>query len=144
MLTPGTLNAKRFPERVRQPATAEPDSLEAFGIPAAVRANWGGSIATLNGLQLMAINHYGALDGENFVVTAPTSSGKTMIGELAALQKAHARQRGYIPAPDAGACQDKYDQFTRLHSPAGSRTIDPTGEHSDQLPELLRGQFARR
>jgi len=141
VLTPGTLYAERFPERVRQLATAELESLEAFGIPAAIRASWAGSIATLNELQLTAINDYGVLDGENLVVTAPTSSGKTMIGELAALQKAHARQRAIFLLPMRALVNDKYDQFICLYDPAGIRTIRATGEHSDQVPELLHGQF---
>jgi replicative superfamily II helicase len=37
-------------------------------------------------LQLSAVNEYGVLRGEHVVVSAPTSSGKTMIGELAALR----------------------------------------------------------
>lgn len=77
---------RRSPDRVRQPATADLDSLEGFGIPASIRAIWAGSIPALNRLQLAVINEYGVLDGENVVVTAAASSGKTMIGELAALQ----------------------------------------------------------
>lgn len=36
---------------------------------------------------------------------------------------------------------DKYEQFTRLYQTAEIRVIRATGEHSDQVPELLRGQF---
>ncbi len=140
-LTPGPLYAERFPERVRRPATADLESLGAFGISPAIRASWAGSIATLNGLQLAAINEYGVLDGENLVVTAPTSSGKTMIGELAALQKTHTRQRAIFLLPMKALVNDKFDQFTRMYGPVGIHTIRATGEHSDQIPELLRGQF---
>src|SRR5260370_41666393 len=85
VLVPGTLYAKRFPERIRQPATADLASLNAFGIPPAVLDAWAGSIAALNDLQLAAINHYGVLDGEKQVVTAPTSCGNTIYGGLPAL-----------------------------------------------------------
>ena len=40
----------------------------------------------LNQLQLDAINEYGILRGEHVVASAPTSSGKTMLGELAAVR----------------------------------------------------------
>jgi helicase len=141
VLTPCALYAERFPDHVRQPATADLDSLEAFGIPASIRTSWAGSVAALNGLQLAAINEYGVLDGENVVVTAPTSSGKTMIGELAALQKTQNRQRAIFLLPMRALVNDKYEQFTRLYQAAGIRVIRATGEHSDQVPELLRGQF---
>ncbi len=139
--TPGALYAERFPDRVRQPATADLGSLERFGIPASICASWAGSIPALNGLQLAAINEYDVLDGENVVVTAPTSSGKTMIGELAALQNTQNRQRAIFLLPMRALVNDKYEQFTRLYQTAGIRVIRATGEHSDQVPELLRGQF---
>src|SRR5260370_38001821 len=91
VLVPGTLYAKRFPDRIRQPATADLASLNAFGIPPAVLDAWAGSIAALNDLQLAAINDYGVLDRENLVVTAPTSSAKATISKLAARENAPTR-----------------------------------------------------
>lgn len=140
-LTPGPLYASRFPERVRQPATTNLQTLAAFGLPPAVLEAWAGSITGLNELQLSAINDFGVLDGENLVVTAPTSSGKTMIGELAALKNAETRQRAVFLLPMRALVNDKFEQFTRLYGPAGIRTIRATGEHSDDIPQLLRGQF---
>lgn len=141
VLTPGPLYAALFPERVRQPATSDLQSLEAYGLPSSVLAAWAGSIAGLNDLQLSAINEYGVLDGENLVVTAPTSSGKTMIGELAALKSAESRQRAIFLLPMRALVNDKYEQFSRMYGPAGIHTIRATGEHSDDVPQLLRGQF---
>lgn len=141
VLTPGPLYARRFPERVRQLATTHLQSLAAFGLPAAVLGAWAGAITGLNELQLSAINDFGVLDGENLVVTAPTSSGKTMIGELAALKNAETRQRAVFLLPMRALVNDKFEQFTGQYGPAGIRTIRATGEHSDDIPELLRGQF---
>jgi helicase len=141
MLTPGPLYASRFPERVRQPATTDLHSLAAFGLPPRVVDAWAGSITDLNELQLSAINDFGVLDGESLVVTAPTSSGKTMIGELAALKSAETRKRAVFLLPMRALVNDKFEQFTRVYGPAGIRTIRATGEHSDDIPELLRGQF---
>lgn len=126
---------------MRQPATTDLQSLAAFGLPPAVLDAWAGSITGLNELQLSAINDFGVLDGENLVVTAPTSSGKTMIGELAALKNAETRQRAVFLLPMRALVNDKFEQFTRVYGPAGIRTIRATGEHSDDIPQLLRGQF---
>lgn len=141
IMAPGSLYAERFPDRVRQPATSDLASLDVFGFPPAVPNAWAGSIPGLNELQLSAINDYGVLDGENLVVTAPTTSGKTMIGELAALKNAQTRQRAVFLLPMRALVNDKFDQFTRLYGPAGIVTIRATGEHSDDVPALLRGQF---
>ena len=49
----------------------------------------------LNPLQLKAVNEYGVLEGGSLLVVAPTSSGKTLIGELAAIQAVIARATAY-------------------------------------------------
>jgi superfamily II helicase len=40
----------------------------------------------LNVLQLTAVNEYRVLDGDSLLVVAPTSSGKTFIGEMASVR----------------------------------------------------------
>lgn len=142
VLTPGPVYSGRFPERVRTPATSDPQSLTAFGLSPEAIATWDGTITRLNDLQLSAINDYGVLDGENLVVTAPTSSGKTMIGELAALRAAGAGERAVFLLPMKALVNDKFDYFQRIYGPTGIRTIRATGDHSDHVPALLRGQFA--
>jgi helicase len=138
---PGSRYAALFPERVRSPATADLRSLSAFGLSETVIAAWASSIQALNALQLSAINDFNVLDGHNVVVSAPTSSGKTMIGELAALQSALRRRRAVFLLPMKALVNDKYEQFARLYQPAGITTIRATGDHSDEVPAFLRGQF---
>jgi hypothetical protein len=107
VFVPGERYASVFPERSR--ATIMPDisSLAAAGFPPALLSAWGGSIATLNALQLAAINEFGVLDGEHLVVSAPTSSGKTMIGELAALRNILDRKRCLFLLPLKALVADK-------------------------------------
>jgi helicase len=141
ILKPGSRFATLFPDRVRAPATADIESLAAFGFSPEILRAWSQTIPALNELQLTAINDYGVLDGENLVVTAPTSSGKTMIGELVALAGAQYRRRAVFLLPMRALVNDKYEQFTNLYGPAGLRTIRATGEHGDDVPALLSGQF---
>jgi len=141
ILKPGSRYAALFPDRVRAPATAEIESLAAFGFSAENMQAWSENIPSLNDLQLAAINDYRVLDGENLIVTAPTSSGKTMIGELAALAGAQDRRRAVFLLPMRALVNDKYEHFTTTYGPAGLRTIRATGEHSDDVPALLSGQF---
>lgn len=141
ILKPGSRYAALFPDRVRAPAIADLQSLASFGFSSKILEAWSEAIPSLNDLQLAAINDYGVLDGESLVVTAPTSSGKTMIGEIAALAGAQRRQRAVFLLPMRALVNDKYEQFTTTYGPAGLRTIRATGEHSDDVPALLSGQF---
>ncbi|MGU3500870.1 DEAD/DEAH box helicase [Mycobacterium sp. C31M] len=139
--TAGSNYGALFPDRVRQPATSDPASLVQYGLPQEVLDGWSGSISQLNDLQLRAINDYGVLDGKNLVVTAPTSSGKTMIGELAAIKASASRGRTVFLLPMKALVNDKYEQFTRVYGPLGIKTIRTTGDDSDQVSEFLRGQY---
>jgi replicative superfamily II helicase len=139
--TAGSQYGALFPDRVRQPATSDPASLVVQGLPQEVLDVWAGTINELNDLQLRAINEFGVLDGKNLVVTAPTSSGKTMIGELAAVKAAATRGRTVFLLPMKALVNDKYEQFTRVYGPLGIKTIRATGDYSDQVSEFQRGQY---
>ncbi|MGV9722811.1 DEAD/DEAH box helicase [Nocardia beijingensis] len=141
MLKIGDTYAALFPDRVRQPVSEDPASLLPFGIPQTVLDVWASNITHLNVLQISAVNDYGVLDNENVVVTAPTSSGKTMIGELAAIKSAATRGRTVFLLPMKALVNDKYEYFNRVYGPIGFKTIRATGDYSDHVAELMRGQF---
>jgi len=101
---------------------------------------WAGDIPRLNELQLAAINEFGILRGEHVVASAPTSSGKTMLGELAAVRGALDRRRALFLMPLKALVNDKLRQFQRVYGPFGIRTIEATGETDDVSP-LLRGRY---
>jgi helicase len=140
VLVPGAVYRAAFPERGDPVATAEIASLANFGFPQAVIDAWAGDIPRLNQLQLDAINEYGVLRGEHLVASAPTSSGKTMLGELAAIRGALDRRRALFLMPLKALVNDKLRQFQRVYGPFGIRTIEATGETDDITP-LLRGQY---
>src|SRR6185369_8409474 len=64
---------------------------------------------------------------------APTSSGKTMIGELAAVRAARLGGRSVFLLPTRALVNEQYARF--------SRTYGATGETADDVPALLQGQF---
>jgi helicase len=141
ILVPGATYAAAFPERMRKPATPQIHSLEALGLPSVLLHTWAQAIPSLNELQLAAINDYGVLDGQNLLVTAPTSSGKTMVGELSALQRVTDRRRALFLLPMRALVNDKYAEFTRKYEDLGVITIRATGEISDDNPALMTGRY---
>jgi replicative superfamily II helicase len=116
-------------------------SLESYGFPPELLRAWAGTIPTLNQLQIDAVNEHGLLQGEHLVVSAPTSSGKTMIGELAALLGAMDRKRAFFLLPLKALVNDKQRHFTATYEEFGLRVLRVTGDNSTDVPAVLRGQY---
>ncbi len=142
VLTPGVLYRAAFPDRVRPEVTLDIQSLAPYGFPQGLLDAWACSIPSLNRLQLDALNDFGLLEGQHLVVSAPTSSGKTMIGELAALKGSLDRKRSFFLLPLKALVNDKLRHFNQVYGAFGLRTIRATGESTayDMLP-LMRGQY---
>jgi len=140
---PGEYFRAAFPERSRADATSDLQSLLSFGFPEPLIDAWrSASIPSLNSLQLDAINEFRVLDGEHLVVSAPTSSGKTLIGEMASLLGIVNRRRAIFLFPLKALVNDKLRHFEQTYGPFGVRTIRATGETtSDDLMPLMRGQY---
>lgn len=86
------------------------------GLPGfAVSALADRGITKLQPLQVQALDA-GLMDGENLVVMAPTSSGKTLIGELAALQHIVSRRGAILLTSHKALAYEKYYAFRTSYS----------------------------
>jgi len=141
VFTRGPLYASRFPPRLTTRIGTDVHGLRRLGFPAQLLDALGTRIPGLNQLQQDAINDFGLLDGSHLLVSAPTSSGKTLLGELVALQAAQGRQRSVFLFPTRALVNDKYDDFTATYGPLGLRVVRATGEIADDVPALLGGHF---
>jgi replicative superfamily II helicase len=142
IFVPGAAYFELFPERKHPVASSDLQSLREFGFPIELVTAWAGFIPSLNQLQLDAINSHGLLTGAHLVVSAPTSSGKTLIGELAAVHGALQRKRAFFLFPLKALANDKWRHFSLTYGPFGLRTIRVTGDStSDEILPLLRGQY---
>ncbi|MFJ1598477.1 DEAD/DEAH box helicase [Streptomyces sp. NPDC088261] len=116
-------------------------SLGAYGIHEDVIAAWRRKIIKLNHLQVDAVNEAVLLDGNNILVSAPTSAGKTMIGEIAAMRAVAQGRKAVFLLPTRALVNDQYERFTDLYGAAGVRTIRATGELRDDISKLFKGDY---
>jgi helicase len=141
ILARGPVFSSFFPEHSANVVTEAIDSLAVFGFPPPLLDAWRGAIPTLNQLQQDAINTTGLFESQHLVVSAPTSSGKTLIGELAAVYRYTKRDRTYMLFPLRALVNDKFADFSGKYGAFGLRVIRSTGEISDDNDALLRGKF---
>lgn len=137
----GPRYSAQFPSSALAPVTPDLTSLHGHGIPQLVMDVWAARIDNLNDLQVDTINQGRLLAGANVLVMAPTSSGKTMIGELAAIRAAHLGGRSVFLLPTRALVNEQYARFSSTYGPTGLQTIRATGETADDVPALLQGQF---
>ncbi|HEX8271532.1 MAG TPA: DEAD/DEAH box helicase [Longimicrobiaceae bacterium] len=131
-----------FPETAGATVSADLADLEEFGIPAAIIAAWHERFPALNLLQLAAVNDFRVLDGESLLVVAPTSSGKTFIGELAAARAVLAGRKAVFLLPYKALVNEKYEEFSALYGERlGLRVVRCSGDYSDQTGAFMRGRY---
>lgn len=124
----GDLFAQNFPERVIAPVDGNLTTLLPHGFPEELIKVRSSYIDQLNQLQIDAINEFKLLDGQHLVVSAPTSSGKTLIGEMASIKGVLNRKRSFFLFPLKALVNDKFRYFTETYGAFGIRTIRATGD----------------
>jgi replicative superfamily II helicase len=95
----------------------------------------------LNALQLRAVNEFGVLNGNSLLVVAPTSSGKTLVGELAAIRAVTAGKKAVFLLPYRALVNEKFEDFSARFSPAGLRVVRCSGDAFDGVGPVLSGRY---
>lgn len=140
----GQTYLQHFPDLSRVKTDGTIASLTDFGIPTSVTSAWDERFRgeQLNGLQLQAINEERVLDGHSLLVVAPTSSGKTFIGEAAALKGVLDGRKAVMLLPYKALTNEKFDEFSQLYGEQlGLRVIRCTGDRTDTVPQFIRGKY---
>ena len=93
-------------------------------------------IKELNPVQKEAIE-LGILDGENLVVSSPTSSGKTLLAELAGLNVTlNKRKKMVYLCPLVALAREKYEDFKRKYQKYGIKVALSVGNYDSGDPWL--------
>jgi helicase len=142
-LTPGSLYRAAFPEFAGVLVTATISDLRKLGFPSVVVDTWANRYPNgLNDLQLSAVNGNRIADGNSLLVVAPTSSGKTFIGEIAAARSIAGGRKAAFLLPYKALVNEKHEQFSSLYGEIlGMRVIRCTGDYSDETSEFVKGKY---
>jgi replicative superfamily II helicase len=117
--------------------------LAAHGIAQPILDLWAQRFAGgLNDLQRAAINEHGVLDGKSLLSVAPTSAGKTFIGELGAIKAVAQGEKAVFLLPYKALVDEKYEEFAELYGERlGLRVARCSGDWQDQTGAILRGKY---
>ena len=130
--------------------------LKNYGIPSYFIKIWEKNNSPyLLPLQEDAVKNYGILDcgeeidsrvrgndrAKNLLVIAPTSSGKSFIGEMAAISRVTHQKKIIYLVPLRSPAEEKYRHFKNLYSSHGSETVISTRNHREEDYRIIRGTY---
>ena len=142
-LQPGPNYADAFPETSGIQISSHIGELSAFGIPEEVVSEWNERFpGGLNDLQLKAINDHRILDGQSLLTVAPTSAGKTFIGEMAGAKAVAEGRKVVFLLPYRALTNEKYEDFQAFYGDRlDMRVIRCTGDYTDDTSRFVRGKY---
>lgn len=98
-------------------------------------------IGELTEIQNTAFNNVSLLRGDNVLIIAPTSSGKTFIGEVLAVHAASTLHRAIYLLPFKALAEEKYIEFSETYRDLGISIVVSSGDHSEYDTDIRRGDF---
>jgi helicase len=78
---------------------------------------------------------------QNLLVIAPTSSGKTFIGEMAAITQVIHLQKTIYLVPLGALADEKYRHFKKLYSQSGIDMVISTRDRSEDDQNIISGDY---
>lgn len=114
-----------------------------FGFPETITHLWTQYIGNeLLPLQVTSINDFRILDGESVFVSAPTSTGKTFIGELAAIKNILNSRKVIFLLPYKALVNEKFEGFTELYqNKFDIKIVRCSGDYLDQTYEFIKNKY---
>ncbi|MBE1537080.1 DEAD/DEAH box helicase [Actinomadura algeriensis] len=116
-------------------------TLASYGISNQACDVWKQRVGKMTDFQVGVIDRGRLLAGENLLVGAPTSSGKTLLGEIAALKSIAAGRPAVFLVPTRALADEVHDLFADGYAKLGITVVRATGGRRENVPELLAGRF---
>jgi len=117
-------------------------SLEAFGLSSdlldALEARYGPDLLPV---QERAVSEFGLLTGRSMLVFAPTSAGKTLVAELAALRSVTQGRRALLALPTRALVEEKVAALEEAYGELGLRVVAGTRDRREHDWALRRRDY---
>ncbi|MDK9699339.1 MAG: DEAD/DEAH box helicase [bacterium] len=95
----------------------------------------------LQPIQAQAILKYKLFNGNSMIVSAPTSSGKTFVGELAAVHQSIDKKKTAFLVPLKAIAEEKFHTFQQMYTSAGIKVVISTRDHKEFDADIENGKF---
>src|SRR5205085_40698 len=92
-------------------------------------------------LQVKTIEEFGLLEGNSLLVTAPSSSGKTFVGEMAAVNSYFKGKKSIFLVPMKAIAEEKFADFVRKYQSFGINIVVSTHDRTEFDENILAGYF---
>jgi helicase len=117
-------------------------SLEAFGLSPRLLEVWERVYGPeLLPAQAAALQQTNLRRGGSLILFAPTGAGKTLVGEMAALQAVTQGRRALYLVPTKALAEEKFALLRQNYAALGLRVVISTRDRRYDDPALLRGDF---
>ncbi len=119
------------------------DHLAHYDIPQSLIERWKSGIGPeLLPLQEEVVRRHNLFGPANLLVQAPTSSGKTFVGEMAAVHTALRQKQVVYLVPLKALAEEKFRTFHARYESYGLKVILSTRDHRDHDHDLEQGNFS--
>ena len=92
-------------------------------------------------LQSLAVTRFGLLESESLIISAPTSSGKTFCGEMAAVSSIFKQRKVIYLVPLKAIAEEKFADFQEKYSSLGIKIAISTRDRREYDFDLEKGDF---
>jgi helicase len=118
------------------------EHLTEYGIPKIVVDSWRAKLGEeLLPVQKRAVVDHQVLAGGSLLIAAPTSSGKTFCGELAAVAAVFKRKKALFVVPLKSIAEERYADFAARYAALGMSVVISTADRKEFDGDLEQGRF---
>ena len=115
--------------------------LAAYGVDDALLKVWLEAFPRLLPIQARAVAEFNLFSGQNLLIFAPTSSGKTFVGEMAAVAAARRNRRAFYLLPLKSLAEEKFEQFHERYGDLGLKIAVSSRDRKEHDRAIERGDF---